>query len=79
MPFSFQAGDIITIPGNSSITGRAETNANLPSYTITCSSEKCVEFNIVPFEASETPKFRFNINNVKNDDPYITAEQTTFN
>ena len=79
MPFSFQAGDIITIPGNSSITGKAETNANLPSYTITCSSEKCVEFNIVPFEASETPKFRFNINNVKNDDPYITAEQTTFN
>lgn len=79
MPFSFQAGDIITIPDYSSVTGRAETNANLPSYTITCSSEKCVEFNIVPFEASETPKFRFNINNVKNDDPYITTEQTTFN
>ena len=79
MPFSFQAGDEITIPDYSSVTGRAETNANLPSYTITCSSEKCVEFNIVPFEASETPKFRFNINNVKNDNPYLTAEQTTFN
>lgn len=79
MPFSFQAGDKITIPDYSSVTGRAETNANLPSYTITCSSEKCVEFNIVPFEASETPKFRFNINNVKNDNPYLTAEQTTFN
>ncbi|MDT3693089.1 MAG: clostripain-related cysteine peptidase [Mucispirillum sp.] len=79
MPFSFQAGDIITIPGNSSITGKAETNANLPSYTITCSSEKCVEFNIVPFEAVEIPKFRFNIKNIKNDYPYITAEQTTFN
>ena len=79
MPFSLQAGDIITIPNYSSVTGKAETNANLPSYTITCSSEKCVEFNIVPFEAAETPKFRFNINNVKNDDPYITAEQTTFN
>lgn len=79
MPFSFQAGDKITIPDYSSVTGRAETNANLPSYTITCSSEKCVEFNIVPFKATETPKFRFNINNVKNDNPYITAEQTTFN
>ena len=79
MPFSFQAGDIITIPGNSSITGKAETNANLPSYTITCSSEKCVEFNIVPFEAVEIPKFRFSIKNIKNDYPYITAEQTTFN
>lgn len=79
MPFSFQAGDRITIPGNSSITGKAETNANLPSYTITCSSEKCVEFNIVPFEAVEIPKFRFSIKNIKNDYPYITAEQTTFN
>ena len=79
MPFSLQAGDIITIPNYSSVTGKAETNANLPSYTITCSSEKCVEFNIVPFEAAETPKLRFNIKNVKNDDPYITAEQTTFN
>ena len=42
-------------------------------------SEKCVEFNIVPFEAVEIPKFRFSIKNIKNDYPYITAEQTTFN
>ena len=31
------------------------------------------------FEAVEIPKFRFSIKNIKNDYPYITAEQTTFN
>lgn len=52
----------------------AKVASNLPSYEIVCSSDKCIEFNIVPFEAAETPKFRFNIPNVKKEN-YTSTEQ----
>ena len=56
--FAFQAGDIVTIPDYSSEVTAKATN-NLPTYQITCESENCLQFNIVPFEAAETPQFRF--------------------
>lgn len=72
--FAFQAGDIVTIPDYSSeVTAKAANN--LPTYQITCESENCLQFNIVPFEAAETPKFRFIIPNIKNE-LHITAAQT---
>lgn len=72
--FAFQAGDIITIPDYSSeVTAKAANN--LPTYQITCESENCLQFNIVPYEATETPQFRFIIPNIKNE-TYITPKQT---
>lgn len=64
--FSFQAGDIVTIPDYSSeVTAKAA--ATLPDYKITCENEKCLQFGIVPFEAVITPEFRFIIPNIKNE------------
>ena len=72
--FAFQAGDIVTIPDYSSeVTAKAANN--LPTYQITCESENCLQFNIVTFEAAETPQFRFIIPNIKNE-TYITPKQT---
>lgn len=72
--FAFQAGDIVTIPDYSSeVTAKAANN--LPTYQIICESENCLQFNIVPCEATETPQFRFIIPNIKNE-TYITPKQT---
>ena len=72
--FTFQKGDIVTIPDYSSeVTAKAANN--LPTYQITCESENCLQFDIVPLRAEETPQFRFVIPNIKNE-TYITQQQT---
>ena len=72
--FTFQKGDIVTIPDYSSeVTAKAANN--LPTYQITCESANCLQFDIVPLRAAETPEFRFVIPNIKNE-TYITPKQT---
>lgn len=72
--FTFQPGDVITIPDYSSeVTAKAANS--LPTYQITCESENCLQFNIIPFEATVTPEFRFVIPNIKNE-TYVTAKKT---
>ena len=72
--FTFQHGDVITIPDYSSeVTAKAANS--LPTYQITCESENCLQFNIIPFEATVTPEFRFVIPNIKNE-TYVTAKKT---
>ena len=72
--FTFQKGDIVTIPDYSSeVTAKAANN--LPTYQITCESANCLQFDIVPLRAAETPQFRFVIPNIKNE-TYTTPQQT---
>ena len=72
--FTFQKDDIVTIPDYSSeVTAKAANN--LPTYQITCESANCLQFDIVPLRAEETPQFRFVIPNIKNE-TYITPQQT---
>ena len=72
--FTFQKGDIVTIPDYSSeVTAKAANN--LPTYQITCESANCLQFDIVPLRAEKTPEFRFVIPNIKNE-TYITPKQT---
>ena len=72
--FSFQPGDVVRIPDYSSEVIGKTTNS-LPTYEITCSSDNCLKFNIVPFAAKAAPEFRFNIKNIKNE-TNISAQQT---
>ena len=72
--FSFQDGDVVRIPDYSSEVIGKTTNS-LPTYEITCSSNNCLKFNIVPFAAEAAPEFRFNIENIKNE-TYISQQQT---
>ena len=72
--FSFQPGDIVRIPDYSSEVIGKTTNS-LPTYEITCSSDNCLQFNIVSFAAEAAPEFRFNIENIKNE-TIISAQQT---
>lgn len=73
--FSFQPGDVVTIPDYSSEVLAKTTNSTLPTYQITCESANCITFNIVPFAAETAPEFRFNINNIKNE-TYTSDRQT---
>ena len=72
--FSFQDGDVVRIPDYSSEVIGKTTNS-LPTYEITCSSNNCLKFNIVPFAAEAAPEFRFNIENIKNE-TFISQQQT---
>lgn len=73
--FKFKAGDVVTIPDYSSEVMAKAANSTMPPFQITCESEDCLEFVIVPFEAVATPQFRFVIPNIKNE-TYYTPQQT---